>query len=52
MKPEDKNRKDPKIWSEYKTIVESAENHKFQWAKLNRAKFHEESKKVGITKKH
>ena len=45
MKPEE-GKPDPKIWSKYKDIVETADGRKYQWAKLNRAKFQEEAKKV------
>ena len=45
MKPEE-GKPDPPLWSKYKEIVEKADNRKYQWAKLNRAKFFEEAKKV------
>ncbi len=48
LKP-DEGKADPKTWSKYKDIVEGADNKKYQWAKLNRAKFFEEAKKVKIT---
>ena len=45
MKPA-KNESDPKIWTRYRDIVETADGRHYQWAKLNRAKFYEESKRV------
>ena len=45
MKPAS-NGSDPKIWATYRDIVETADGRHYQWAKLNRAKFYEESKRV------
>ena len=46
MKPEEKEAKDPAIWTEFKEIVENADNQKYRWGKLKKQKFYEEAKKV------
>ena len=46
MKPEEKEAKDPEIWTKFKEIVEKEDNQKYQWAKLKKQKFYEEAKKV------
>jgi hypothetical protein len=48
MKPEDPASKDAAIWSTYKQIVETADQRKYQWAKLSKPKFVEQAKKAAI----
>ena len=45
MKPSE-DKADPRVWASYKKIVETADRHKYQWAKLSKSKFMEEAKKV------